>query len=105
MNDRWDSVSINLMEVLSASRNLFFSDSFDVIAVFKTIRDAQRTRNLLKFGVPFYYLQYFANVRRGIIRHIFVIVIHPNIILIAEQILYFTVFYFLLYILFISAYF
>ena len=48
MNDRWDSVSINLMEVLSASRNLFFSDSFDVIAVFKTIRDAQRTRNLLK---------------------------------------------------------
>ena len=48
MNDRWDSVSINLMEVLFASRNLFFSDSFDVIAVFKTIRDAQRTRNLLK---------------------------------------------------------
>ena len=48
LNDRWDSVSINLMEVLSASRNLFFSDSFDVIAVFKTIRDAQRTRNLLK---------------------------------------------------------
>ena len=48
MNDRWDSVSINLMEVLSASRNLFFSDSFDVIAVFKTIRDAQRTRNPLK---------------------------------------------------------
>ena len=37
LNDRWDSVSINLIEVLSVSRNLFFSDSFDLIAVFKTI--------------------------------------------------------------------
>ena len=66
MNDRWNSVSINLMEVLSASRNLFLSDSFDVIAVFKTIRDAHRTRNLLKIWD---YLQYFGNLRRGIIRH------------------------------------
>ena len=45
---KWDSVLINLKEVLSASRNLFFSDSFDIIAVFKTIRDSQRSRNLLK---------------------------------------------------------
>ena len=48
LNGRWDSVSINLIDVLSASRNLFFSDSFDLIAVFKTIRDTQRTRNILK---------------------------------------------------------
>ena len=32
--------SVTLIEVLSGSRNLFSSDSFDIIADFKTIRDA-----------------------------------------------------------------
>ena len=58
-----------LIEVLSASRNLFFSDSYDVIAVLKLYATPRGQEIILTFGIPLYYLQYFANLRRGIIRH------------------------------------